>query len=70
MTDDLRQCQCIGGCKTTAIQESLDVISAWSRDWQLSISYAKRSLMFVGCHDVEPNDAVVTSTNGCGRGCV
>ena len=50
----------VGDYKTTAIQDSLDVISAWSHDWQLSISHAKCSLMFVGCHDVKPNDALAT----------
>jgi len=46
----------VGNCKTTAIQESLDAIYAWSRDWQFSISYAKSSPMFVGCLGSRPND--------------
>ena len=50
----------VGDCNTTAIQESLDVIYAWSRDWQLSISYAKCSLMFVGCHGSKPNDVLAS----------
>ena len=39
-------------------KESLDAIYAWSRDWQLSVSYAKCSLMFVGCLGSRPNDAL------------
>jgi len=39
----------VGDCKRTVIQESLDAVYAWSRDWhlsiwQLSISYTKCSL--------------------------
>ena len=47
----------VGDCKTNTIQESLDVIFAWSSDWQLYISYAKCSLMYIGCHGDKPNDA-------------
>jgi hypothetical protein len=32
----------------------------WSRDWQLSISYAKCSLMFFGCHGDKPNKVLAT----------
>jgi len=50
----------VGDCTTTVIQESLDAIYAWSRDWKLSISYTKCSLMLVGCLGSWPNDALTS----------
>jgi len=50
----------VGDCKTIVIQESLDAVYAWSRDWQLSISYTKRSLMLVGCLGSWPHDALTS----------
>jgi len=58
--DDLKQLYAsinIGYCKTAVIQVCLDAVYAWSRDWQLPISYTKCSLMLFGCLGSWPNDA-------------